>query len=120
MITLWVDCDDTLVLYEQEAPNPFGMYIGDKWQPNTRLIEAVEKWNGRLVVWSGGGKDYASTCAKTLGLRPDRAEGKSRKMMRRVQPGDIVVDDQPIRTAGTTLTWEEFVGGPEEPEERSY
>ena len=67
MARLFIDCDDTLVLWLGEdgegdgGPNPYGGGK-EKWEPNRALIAAIESSREEyeeVVVWTGGGSDYA-------------------------------------------------------------
>ncbi len=43
-MTIFVDVDDTLVLYDppRSGPHPYGVYDGIPWKPNERLIEGLK------------------------------------------------------------------------------
>ena len=60
---LYVDTDDTLILYRRGGTNPYGFLSNVPWDLNTELINAINAWtasNNALVrLWSGGGADYA-------------------------------------------------------------
>ena len=122
-----VDCDDTLVLYDNtyKAANPFGVYHGEPWNPNTKLIEKILAFHedgASVTVWSGGGADYARLWGDRL--FPDiTTEAFSKLDMVEVakiaESGIIVhmIDDQQslLDTFKDipnihTYTWEEFVG----------
>lgn len=69
------DVDDTLIIPAialTDEPHPYiGMYGA---VPNYDTI-ALYKWfqaqGNHMIVWSGGGIDYARTWAEKLGLNPD-------------------------------------------------
>ncbi len=75
---LFIDCDDTLVLWLDErgmplkGENPMGVNSHDgNWKPNTRLILEIEKWveinpHLEVIVWSGGGDFYAGGWGQRL------------------------------------------------------
>ena len=50
MATLYIDVDDTLVVWTAD---------GESWIANKAVIEFAKQWKGDIVVWSGGGLDYA-------------------------------------------------------------
>ena len=73
MVSLFVDCDDTLVLYLEVGPNPYGIYWGTPYEVNHRLVEGMLRFGERypealIVVWSGGGLEYAEMVMNLLGL----------------------------------------------------
>lgn len=101
---LWVDVDDTLILYPDD-------------KPNTALIEkikAVRDQYAEVYVWSGGGNLYAQVWAERLlkGVYDDSA-GKSFISFKAVQSGDTCVDDMdlmfPEDMGVRVVTWQEFV-----------
>lgn len=99
---LFVDVDDTLVLYQRPGPNPYGVYAGTPWEPNIRLIEGVKQFakdnpEALIVVWSGGGRAYAIEWADRLGLG-DIADGllKDSSTMHLITEEDIVIDDMDL------------------------
>lgn len=69
------DVDDTLIVPAvalEDEPHPYiGMYGA---VPNYETI-AIYKWfqsqGNHMIIWSGGGVDYARTWAEKLGLKPD-------------------------------------------------
>ena len=106
---LFVDCDDTLILYDSEGEvHPYG-FVKDtpyRWnQPLKNFIFAFrEKYEYALIViWSGGGAKYAQRVAEAIGL--DELDivymDKGRKTFTLVGEDDIVVDDQELRVAVT-------------------
>lgn len=103
MKRLFVDVDDTLVLYNKVGPNPLGLYMGTPYSFNTRLVDGIREFHREnpaslIVIWSGGGKDYASMWAFSLGLSafitPMTKDIESIKVM--VREGDVVIDDEPV------------------------
>ena len=68
--TLFVDIDDTLVLYEHCGPNPYGVYLGIPYTINEPLVAGIRQFAdiGFVIVWSGGGRDYVIEWLKKLGL----------------------------------------------------
>ena len=99
---LFVDCDDTLVLWKYEEIEVAGRTLytlpneGEKYTVNLPLIDAVRVYMLRhpectLVIWSGGGVDYAARWARKF------FEGVKylieNKNVKYPQEGDICVDD---------------------------
>ena len=93
MSTLFVNVDDTLFLYETD--NDWLAFF--QGLPNEPLIERILAWDGPVVIWSAGGEDYARA-AGTLALGDLRftALEKEPATWGLVQPGDVVVDNDPI------------------------
>ncbi len=103
MVKLFVDCDDTLVLYQDGlvSPHPFGFYMDTPFEVNQRLIKGILKFReddpwAVIIIWSGGGKEYAEMWVRRLGL-DHLAVGMCKDKMAYdlIQLGDIVVDDDP-------------------------
>ena len=108
---LFVDCDDTLVLYQNDNDiNPYGYYLEDPWNPNVELIDAIADHylSVQLYIWSGGGQEYAAMWARSLFSPRMNRElvtlSKGRDTIEIVREGDIVIDDMNIRTRGTLYT----------------
>jgi hypothetical protein len=114
---LYVDCDDTLVLWLDgdgdvaDGPNPYGTGP-DRWKPNEGLIIALENWRMRhpeideIVLWTGGGTDYAQLWLRRVYPAADDAISKDTRIPR---PDDLCVDDMPIKVACPVVTWQQFV-----------
>lgn len=117
---IWIDVDDTLVVWSDErgtleAPNPLG-YNATQWEWNEQLVRAVDAAPDEVVaIWSGGGAQYAGTWANRLvaylgdSARDWTVAGKDPSLL---QPGDIMVDDQPLEfkvPRVPVLTPEQFV-----------
>ena len=74
------DVDDTLIVPAialADEPHPYiGMYGA---VPNYEVIK-IYKWfqdqGNFMIIWSGGGVDYARTWAEKLGLKPDEIREK--------------------------------------------
>lgn len=131
MPRLFVDCDDTLVLWLDGDGTPLGgqnPYGGgsDKYELNQALIDAVVDFMDthreyELVVWSGGGAQYAKGWADRcfpfkdlLNDDTDRRNWLQRAHVRTKdinlpQASDICVDDQPLAVNGACMTWQAFV-----------
>ena len=112
MARLFVDCDDTLVIWLDgddqplEGQNPYGGG-SQTWKFNDDLIRAIEeRHGGYIVVWSGGGEDYARRWLDRLGWTEAEAISKDISLP---EPGDLCIDDQPIKVACPVMTWQEFV-----------
>jgi len=90
---LFVDIDDTLILYDLEANTPFTI--------NEKLLEGIKQFQQNnpdelIVVWSGGGKEYARMWGDKLGLEGITYLLKDKDSFWLVNSGDIVIDDQPM------------------------
>ena len=95
-MTVFVDVDDTLVIFKTGSPHPYGVIMGDSFEPNHKLIERLKNFDGDIIVWSGGGSDYARKVARMVlpeGMRYI-VRTKSAISMSEFASGDIVVDDQ--------------------------
>lgn len=113
---LFVDCDDTLVLFDGEAGeiHPYSFWRYDSCRPNESLIAFIKKFakehpNALIVIWSGGGKDYAQAVANEL--LPDvevAATIKDKTTFGLVRENDIVVDDQPIDVEAVVISPKTF------------
>lgn len=97
MPTVFVDCDDTLVLYvNQDIPNPYGILKGHPFKPNWELLDRLKSFKGQIHIWSGGGRDYAREVAVLVMPRTLRySVGNKGFNSDTFQVGDIIVDDQP-------------------------
>lgn len=108
MSKLFVDCDDTLVLWRDATQDAVG------YLPNHRLILAICNYLGHrrgteLVVWSSGGEEYARGWAREF--FPGQEWWIAPKNMRIPQAGDVCIDDQLLVLGDgvTLLTWQHFV-----------
>ena len=94
---IFVDVDDTLVLYTAIAKiHPYGILHGEPYEPNRKLIEWLKRQNDRIIIWSGGGKEYARQAAKEL-LIPESIRcmlGSKFEDFSQIKAGDTVIDDQ--------------------------
>ncbi len=112
MKRLFVDCDDTLLIYDDtyQEVNPFGHLHGTPFTKNQALIDFMYSINENvaLFIWSGGGKNYAQVITDLLGL--DELDPvcliKDYTTFDLVRPGDIVIDDQDINVP--TEVWKPF------------
>ncbi len=97
MKRILVDIDDTLVLYRSGGIHPYGFLYGYPFEPNKELIDRLKKFDGEIIVWSGGGAEYANKVAKMLLPRDMKftAKAKGSNDIRNMGEGDVIVDDQP-------------------------
>jgi len=106
---LFVDCDDTLILYDSEGEvHPYGFVRDEPYRINDTLVAFVKAFyakypNALITIWSGGGDQYAAQVAKEVGLGEIDALCiiKDRTTFSLVGEDDIVVDDQKLRVAAT-------------------
>ncbi len=110
MKRLMIDCDDTLVLYEHTVPpNPYGLYLGTAWKPNERLIAGIRAFrishpDALIIIWSGGGKEYARMWADRLLPGMDVvAMIKDRTTLHLCTEYSIVVDDQSLENGNERI-----------------
>ena len=105
-MTLFVDVDDTLIIYDRPPPNPYGYYQGIPWRVNQPILDGIRRFHADnveapIIIWSGGGKEYAEMWIYRFGLA-GLAVGmlKDHWALSLIQEGDIVVDDldEPWRT----------------------
>lgn len=95
MPRLFVDVDDTLILW----PGLGSLLDEEDWpKPNFDVIEFVERWDranpdGKVIVWSLGGADYARKWAYTL--LPGHYEDAYDKHPKPHLNGDLYIDDDP-------------------------
>jgi len=100
MITILVDVDDTLVLWQPHAVPDCYDYHNTFWAPNNILIEEIKHHylenypNCAIVVWSAGGKDYAQLWADKFfaDYRP-LGVAKDIDILGLLFEEDIVIDD---------------------------
>ncbi len=101
---LFIDVDDTLILYDdgQTEPHPYGYYRGVPWKVNEKLLQGLKDFadenpTSLVVLWSGGGWEYAKYWADQLDL-DDRiaALTKDTNTFYLIHEGDIVVDDMDL------------------------
>src|SRR3990167_1906826 len=89
MIVAW-DCDGTLIVPVVTTDN-----LGGLDMPNYEVI-AIYRWfqsqGHRMIIWSGGGVDYARMWAEKLGLNPDFIIPKTKESAKEYGV-DICFDD---------------------------
>ncbi len=106
---LFVDCDDTLILYDTTEDDgghsPYGFLRGQPYRVNDELVGSIRAWAddnpcSLVVVWSGGGDKYARVIADLVlpGLHVS-AMIKDMSTFDLVRAGDVVVDDQGLNVA---------------------
>ena len=108
---LFVDCDDTLILFDSEGEiHPYGFSRGDPYHINEPLVVFIKEFRekypeGFIVIWSGGGQEYATQVAKEVGLESVTPWHmiKDRTTFDLVREGDIVVDDQELEVPAKVL-----------------
>ena len=100
LIRVFCDCDDTLIRFlDHQEKHYSGIYDGSKWEPNYELITAVRNFReftpSLLIVWSGGGKEYAKKWARTFFNwgEPSFWCLKDSKAISIARDGDIIIDD---------------------------
>ena len=106
---LFVDCDDTLILYDSEGEvHPYGFVRDEPYRINDTLVAFVKAFyakypNALITIWSGGGDQYAAQVAKEVGLGEIDALCiiKDRATFSLVGEDDIVVDDQELGVVAT-------------------
>ncbi len=106
---LFVDCDDTLILYDSEGEvHPYGFVRDEPYRINDTLVAFVKAFYAKypdalITIWSGGGDQYAAQVAKEVGLGEIDALCiiKDRTTFSLVGEDDIVVDDQELEVAAT-------------------
>ena len=85
------DVDDTLVVP--------AVVTGTTEVPNYEIIEIYRWFQGQghhMIIWSGGGKDYAEMWARKLGLEADEIIVKT---VDRAEEIDLAFDDSDIKLA---------------------
>lgn len=105
---LWVDVDDTLIIWPHEAEQ------ADTWKWNLDLIEAIRKYvriypETEVVIWSGGGVQYASDWAYKFEEIWNIPTHTLPKYVTQPSDNDIVVDDTPLNVSCSQFTPNEFV-----------
>ncbi len=94
-MVVFIDVDNTLIIYRTGSIHPYWSIAGKPFQPNIKLIEKLERFEGDIVVWSGKGREYARRIAKIVLPETLRYQVDSKLSgFHQIKPGDIVVDDQ--------------------------
>ena len=89
--TVAFDCDDTLYKIVAENGN-------EREEPNLIVIELLQTFHAlgcHIIVWSGGGQDYAEMWVRRLWL--DSYVHEIRCKPQEQQLVDIAIDDQPVK-----------------------
>lgn len=114
---LFVDCDDTLILYSRTGINPHGVLFGTPYVVNDGLVAFVRRIaaanpDALIVIWSGGGGQYAEVVAKIAGLDDIAATYmvKDHTTYPLVRAEDIVFDDQDIKVPAIVWRPDELHG----------
>lgn len=102
---LYIDVDDTLIFWKETG---MVSWKNDSYTVNTKLIRLIEQWShkkmGMIVIWSGGGQQYAEYWRNKL-LRHVRGIVSLPKYLTGPTEYDIVVDDMygEIKTNGILI-----------------
>lgn len=104
---LFVDCDDTLILYDSAGEiHPYGFIKDEPYRVNEPLVAFIKRFRAKypnelIVIWSGGGRDYALRVALEAGLGGLGTSTlvKDSTTFYLVGEDDIVVDDQELGVA---------------------
>ncbi len=114
---LFVDCYDTLIVYidGDDEPHPNGVIQGQMYRINEPLAASVKAYVednpcSLVVVWSGGGAQYARTIADIVLPGVDvMTMIKDETSFHMVRAGDIVIDDMNLRVPAKVLRPNEWV-----------
>lgn len=98
--TLYVDVDDTLVhwLGHREGPHPYGIGA-ERWEKNEGVFAVADEWlrsGRRVVVWSGGGAEYAGLWAQRFWPNWPTGLEYAAKWPKVPMPDDVFIDDCPM------------------------
>jgi len=89
-ITVAFDVDGTLI--------ETGAWDTGTMKPNVRIVRLLVALasfkNVRVVVWSGGGKDWADEAVDTLGLRKYVKATYSKNLIGRAENGDYIYEPE--------------------------
>lgn len=80
------DVDDTLIIPAKATDN----FRDVPHYPNIALLQWFQRHGHHVIVWSGGGVDYAKTWCDKLGIQPDEVVKKGSKDV------DIAFDDADV------------------------
>lgn len=98
MSRLFVDIDHTLVTWlGGSEPHPYG-HGAETWEWNEKVVRAILEHEGLVIIWSGGGVDYArGWTLKFLNANPSAVLliDYGCKQPIELQPGDHFIDDSP-------------------------
>ena len=93
-MTLFVDVDDTLIMYDLPPPNPYGYFQGIPWRINQQLLDGVHQFHADnpetpIIIWSGGG-DIGSERDCSWGKVPQgKAQLTETTRLQRLRRGDL-------------------------------
>lgn len=113
---LFVDCDETLVLWDDTHQNQDKtLWVRDSWHKNDNLIAAVraylkENKECSLIIWSGGGADYAASWARRF-FGDDEYVAAISKDIRIPEEFDICVDDEELKVKSHCWSPNYFIDG---------
>lgn len=118
MVRLFVDVDDTLVLWQnQNVEDAQGIYYDTPWKVNQAILDGIFEFDrdhpgALIVVWSGGGMEYAQEWIDLFGLHDIAiAIVKDQSTFHLILPGDIVVDDIPLQVGVRVYAPDQWPGG---------
>ena len=100
-LTIAFDVDDTLIVPAIAT----GLEVDT---PNYSIIELYHWFQSQghyMIIWSGGGKDYAETWARKLGLTSDEILTKTTELKDKI---DIAFDDSDIKLAKVNVKIKRF------------
>lgn len=110
-LSVWVDCDDTLVMHHIPLGNPNLTYVDLNYYgtPKTlavhtahlELVKAYKARGYQVIVHSNNGSAWAEEVVKALGLSRDVDEIRTKPTK--------IMDDQNIGNAFGTLVYIPFV-----------
>ncbi len=116
---LFVDCDDTLILYDgefsEDGPHPFLALGREGYKINEPLAASIKAYVednpcALVVIWSGGGAQYARAIADIALPSVDvMTMIKDKTSFHMVRVGDIVVDDMSLDVPAKVLRPNEWV-----------
>jgi hypothetical protein len=94
-----VDVDDTLILWPKVAESRH-LISGDEAKPNRDVMAFVYRWrnyhrDGKIIVWSLGGRDYARKWAYAVFGSPAFFDVWDKEPIA-VEKGDMFIDDDPL------------------------
>jgi hypothetical protein len=98
-MTIYVDVDDTLYLWQEKEWNPAigGFYVEWKW--NRGLLEFLTEADDELIIWSSGGYEWANDARISLceeyPVVANKIIGVAAKFQIIPGDGDIFIDDEP-------------------------
>jgi len=129
-VRVFVDCDDTLVLWlgeegqPLEGQNPYGGGA-ERWRWNHQLVGFLLVLEfmmpeAEIVIWSGGGEQYARTWRDRLAAVFPVVEGWAcaSKDTRVPTAEDTCIDDAELTVPAEVVTWQDVMAVLNEEEAR--